>query len=413
MSPTTAARLDARLAGFEAETGRQVFVAIFPKLPSPSLEDFAVRTAQAWRIGRKGLDDGAILFVFVQDRKLRIEVGYGLEGQVPDAIASRIIDERIAPLLKAGQADAALTAGVEALLAAASGQRLPAPANATDGDVPMPATEGFQDHAGVVSNAAAQAIIERLARIKDTSGCRLAVTILDGPPARHSGGYTEPQLFVTRSFFRARPRPSGAADADYFEALDKDPSAHLMVFVTERQPLQALAGYYGSGSCLAEAAGRALLDSELLPRFPADPGGALQVALDLYTEAQKGTWTPPTPAPEIPTSPREPTPLDVAFEALKAIASYEVAGLPLGVGFLILAFPTLTSPVLRFLPIRRRVKRGEPLPKAWLIESAILLWIVVSNLGSSRSSGGRSYGGGGSSGGGGGRFGGGGASGSW
>ncbi len=255
MSAATAARLDTRLAGFEAETGRQVFVAIFPKLPSPSLEDFTVRTAQAWRIGRKGLDDGAILFVFVQDRKLRIEVGYGLEGQIPDAIASRIIDERIAPLLKAGQADAALSAGVEALLAAASGQRLPAPASATDGDVP-------------------------------------------------------------------------------------------------------------------------------------------------------------TPAPEIPTPPREPTPFDVAFDALKGIASYEVAGLPLGLGFLILAFPTLTSPVLRFLPIRHRVKRGEPLPKAWLIESAILLWVIVSNLGSSRSGGGRSYGGGRSSGGGG-RFGGGGASGSW
>jgi uncharacterized membrane protein YgcG len=185
-----------------------------------------------------------------------------------------------------------------------------------------------------------------------------------------------------------------------------------MVFVTGRQPLQAQAGYLGSGSCLAEAPGRALLDAELLPRFPADPGGALQVALDLFSEAQKGTWTPPTPAPEMAGEPREPTPLDAVFQALARIASYQVAGLPVGLGFLILAFPTLTSPILRFLPIRRRVKRGEPLPKAWLIESAILLWIVASNLGSSRS-GGRSYGGGGSSGGGGGRFGGGGASGSW
>lgn len=410
MSATTAARLDARLRAFEGETGRQIYVAIFPKLASPSLEDFTVRTAQAWRIGRKGKDDGAILFVFVEDRKLRIEVGYGLEGQIPDAVAKRIIDERIVPLLKAGQGDAALSAGVEALLAAARGERLPAPSGTADGDVPVPDTEGFHDYAGVVPQAAAAAIAERLARIKEASGCQLAVAILDGLPSRFSR-YEDPQLFTIRSFFRARPI-EGRSEAEHVQALSGEPSAHLMVFVFERQPLQALAGYYGSGSCLAEATGRALLDAELLPRFANDPGGALQVALDLFAEAQKGNWTPPARPYEIPPAAPEPGALDFAFEAVRAVASYEVAGLPVGLGFLILAFPTATSPVLCFLPIRRRVKRGEALPKAWLIESAILLWIVVSNLRSGSSSGGRSYGGG-SSGGGGGRFGGGGASGSW
>lgn len=370
-----------------------------------------MRTAQAWRIGRKGLDDGAILFVFVQDRKLRIEVGYGLEGQIPDAIAKRIIDDRIAPLLKAGQPDAALTAGIDALLAAARGQPLPGPTPAGD-DVPMPDVEGFHDYAGVVPVTAVAAIEERLAHIKEASSCRLAVAILGGSPSRFSAGYTDAQLFVTRSFFRARPRPEGADDAAHLRELEASPSAHLMVFVAERRPLQPLAGYYGSGSCLAEAAGRALLDAELLPRFPSDPGGALQVALDLYPRAQKGEWTPPTPAPEIAPPAPEPGALDVVIEAVKGIATYEIAGLPVGLVFLVLALPTLTSPVLRFLPIRRRVKRGEPVPKAWIIESAILLWIIVSNISSSRSSGGQSYGGSSSSGGGG-RFGGGGASGSW
>jgi len=87
LPPPTAERLNARLREFERETGHQVLVAIFEALPQrSSLEDFTVRTAQAWRVGRKGLDDGAVLFVFVKDRKLRLEVGYGLEGEIPETI---------------------------------------------------------------------------------------------------------------------------------------------------------------------------------------------------------------------------------------------------------------------------------------------------------------------------------------
>jgi len=73
-----------------------VLVVLFPELPSPSLEDFTIRTAQAWRVGQKKLDNGVILFVFVKDRKLRMEVGYGLEGALPDALAARIIADTIA-----------------------------------------------------------------------------------------------------------------------------------------------------------------------------------------------------------------------------------------------------------------------------------------------------------------------------
>src|SRR6266545_4692711 len=91
VAPDVAARLDEKLKAFDEQTSSQIVVAVFPELPSASLEDFTVRAAQAWRVGRKKLDNGAVLFVFVKDRKVRIETGYGLEGALPDATAHRII----------------------------------------------------------------------------------------------------------------------------------------------------------------------------------------------------------------------------------------------------------------------------------------------------------------------------------
>jgi uncharacterized protein len=103
------------LAEGERATGAQVVMAIFPSLEGESLEDFSIRLAEKWRIGRKALDDGAIVLVFLQDRKMRIEVGYGLEGAIPDAEASRIIREAIAPRFREGRYEAGLEAAARAL----------------------------------------------------------------------------------------------------------------------------------------------------------------------------------------------------------------------------------------------------------------------------------------------------------
>jgi uncharacterized protein len=208
-------------------------------------------------VGRKGFDDGAILFAFVADRKLRLEVGYGLEAVIPDAVAHRILQDDITPALKAGRNDAAFEEGVAAILAAAEG------------------------------------------------------------------------------------RPLSTASAEPDQALDAIP----------------------------------------------------------------------VPEEESP----EPGWVDVVVAAVKEIAFFRFLGLPVGLAFLVMVVPLSTSPVLRCLPIFRRVKRGESLPRAWVIESLILLWLIVSNMGSGRSGGSTTSSGGSSSGGGGGggRFGGGGASGSW
>jgi uncharacterized protein len=109
------ARLEARLTEGQRATGAQVVVAIFPSLEGESLEDFSIRLAERWRIGQKGLDNGAILLVFVRDRKLRLEVGYGLEPVIPDAVAARIIREVTAPRFREGRYAAGLESAVEAI----------------------------------------------------------------------------------------------------------------------------------------------------------------------------------------------------------------------------------------------------------------------------------------------------------
>lgn len=125
LSPQAEQQLNARLRAFEQATGSQVVVWIDKTLGREALEDFAVRTFDAWNIGRAGKDDGVALFVFAEDRKLRIEVGYGLEGVLPDAIANRIIQERTVPLLRAGQPDAAINAAVSGILEAIGGETSP------------------------------------------------------------------------------------------------------------------------------------------------------------------------------------------------------------------------------------------------------------------------------------------------
>ena len=122
VSASDAQRLDVKLRRFAEETSTQVVVAVYPSLPSPSLEDFTVRAAQEWRVGRQDWDNGAVFFVFVGDRKMRIETGYGLEGALPDQLAARILDEQVRPRFRAGDWVGGLEAGIDGILAATRGE---------------------------------------------------------------------------------------------------------------------------------------------------------------------------------------------------------------------------------------------------------------------------------------------------
>jgi uncharacterized protein len=122
VSVKAAARLDDKLARFEARTGHQFLVVVFKEMavlepPAASMEDFTLRTANIWGVGRKGFDDGTVLFVFVRERKLRLEVGRGLVGVLTSEVAQRIVDERITPDLRRGDTDGGLEAGIDAVIA--------------------------------------------------------------------------------------------------------------------------------------------------------------------------------------------------------------------------------------------------------------------------------------------------------
>jgi len=122
-SAATRDKLTRKLEEFEKATSSQVVVAVFPKMQSDSsLEDYVHRMFQAWRIGQARNKNGVLLAVFTQDRRIRIEVGYGLEGALPDATAKRIIENEITPHFKRGNYDAGLVAGVNAILAATRGE---------------------------------------------------------------------------------------------------------------------------------------------------------------------------------------------------------------------------------------------------------------------------------------------------
>jgi uncharacterized protein len=131
VSAADAQRLNDTLASFAKQTSTQVVVAVFDTLPSASLEDFTVRTAESWRVGRKDWDNGAVFFVFVKDRKMRIETGYGLEGALPDALAHRILDERVVPHFRQGDWTGGLEAGIDGILEATRGEyKAPPPQHA-------------------------------------------------------------------------------------------------------------------------------------------------------------------------------------------------------------------------------------------------------------------------------------------
>ena len=119
VDPATAKRLDRRLADFERQTSNELLVVIDAKLPEGTfLEEYTVKCAQAWGVGSKEKDNGIVLFVFIQDRKLRIEVGYGLEGALPDGVAKLIIENEIKPAFKAGNYAAGVERGIDAIIKA-------------------------------------------------------------------------------------------------------------------------------------------------------------------------------------------------------------------------------------------------------------------------------------------------------
>jgi uncharacterized protein len=121
------AALTQTLRDLETRKGSQIAVLIVPTTDGEAIEQFSLRVAEAWKIGRKKVDDGALLVIAKNDRHLRIEVGYGLEGALTDATTKRIIDEDITPKFKAGDFAGGVSAGVTRIVRIADGEKLPEP----------------------------------------------------------------------------------------------------------------------------------------------------------------------------------------------------------------------------------------------------------------------------------------------
>jgi uncharacterized protein len=134
VSPATAAELERRLAEFERDTSSQFVVAIYKKVPGDfAMEDFTQRTAEAWGVGRKKESNGIVLFIFTELRAIRIEVGYGMEGALPDALAGKIIVDEIRPAFRAGNFDEGVRRGVDAVIRATRGEYKGTGRTANDG----------------------------------------------------------------------------------------------------------------------------------------------------------------------------------------------------------------------------------------------------------------------------------------
>lgn len=128
------AALELTLQTFETRTGSQIAVLIVPTTAPETIEQYALRVAEQWKLGRKRVDDGALLAIAKDDRTLRIEVGYGLEGGLNDATSKRIISEIIAPRFKQGDFYGGITAGIDRIIGVIDGEPLPEPKGESVGD---------------------------------------------------------------------------------------------------------------------------------------------------------------------------------------------------------------------------------------------------------------------------------------
>jgi len=176
LTPQQTAALDQELRDFAARKGSQIAVLIVPSTAPEAIEQYSIRVTDVWKLGRKGQDDGVLLLVAKDDRTMRIEVGYGLEGAIPDAIAKRIIAEVITPQFKQGNFYGGLQDGVQSIMKLIDGEQLPPPRAAASpvGGANPTETAFFLLIAAIVVGSALRAVLGR------TVGSGLAGLIAGG-----------------------------------------------------------------------------------------------------------------------------------------------------------------------------------------------------------------------------------------
>jgi uncharacterized protein len=137
--------LAGKLAAFESARGSQVVVLLVPSIGTETIEEFATRVTDAWKLGRAGVDDGVLFVIAKQERKLRIQSGRGVQGTLTDALSKRIIVERVSPRFRTGDFAGGIEAGVEAIMKAIEGEALPPPAKSKSSSRPVGAVSSFEN----------------------------------------------------------------------------------------------------------------------------------------------------------------------------------------------------------------------------------------------------------------------------
>jgi uncharacterized protein len=137
LSASAEQQLTARLIDYERTTGHQLAVLTIPSLEGDPIEDFSIHVVEAWKLGKKGKDDGVLVLVVSRDRKMRIEVGYGLEGELPDIAAGRIVKDIMAPRFRMGDYEGGIAAAVDAVISKTGGQAtVPMPDSPAQAEAP-------------------------------------------------------------------------------------------------------------------------------------------------------------------------------------------------------------------------------------------------------------------------------------
>lgn len=121
------AAIEQKLAAFEERKGSQIAVLFVPTTGSETIEQYGIRVVDEWKLGRADVDDGVLFLVAKEDRTLRLEVGYGLEGALPDAIANRIVEDIVVPRFRVGEFAGGVNAGTDAIIRVIDGEPLPEP----------------------------------------------------------------------------------------------------------------------------------------------------------------------------------------------------------------------------------------------------------------------------------------------
>src|SRR5262245_41854044 len=133
LTPDQVQQLDQQLRAFEEKKGSQIAVLIVPTTQPETIEQYGIRVAEAWKLGRRGVNDGALLLIAKDDRAVRIEVGYGLEGVLPDVLANRIVGQVVVPRFRSGDFFGGINEALERMIALIEGEPLPEPAQGQRG----------------------------------------------------------------------------------------------------------------------------------------------------------------------------------------------------------------------------------------------------------------------------------------